>query len=305
MTATVHVPVMTDAVIAQLRAEEGGLFVDCTFGGGGHSAAILAAHPENQVLAFDCDSRAVERGRARFAGDSRIMIDHAAFSELEGRLSGMQCRGMLADLGLSTDQLNERRGFAFKDDKLDMRMDEAAGPTAWEIVNQRSERQLFILLKRGGVGPEAARIAKAIVRARPINSAAALAQTAGQAAKQAGVKKNVHPATVVFQAVRMAVNRELEELECLLSAAPAVVCPGGRLAVISFHSLEDQVVAKRMRAWEAGDTRPASWPGVRESFSAGTVVTRKALKPSQDECRANPSARSARLRVFQFSQGGE
>jgi 16S rRNA (cytosine1402-N4)-methyltransferase len=293
---------MLTEVVREIGAERGGLFLDCTLGGGGHTRAILDAHPDAWVVALDRDQRALDRARG-WAGSygDRLELMHAPFSQISKLRLHRAFDGVLADLGMSTDQLREGRGFSFADeDALDMRMDESAGGTARELLNTLSERDLFIVLAQGGVGKNARSIARALLAARPFESARQVAEVVRQSqfGKRSG--SGVHPATVVFQALRMAVNRELEEIEALLAAVPSVIKRGARLAVITFHSIEDKVVTNKMRAWESAGTYPASWRGARTERRLGSVVHRKAIEPSDSEVERNPASRSARLRVFEF-----
>jgi len=305
VSGTVHVSVMPREVVELLGAAEGGDFLDCTLGGGGHTQAILEANPANRVTALDRDTRAVERVRGRLADFSaRLTVTHAPFSRAGELFAAESFDGVLADLGLSTDQLREGRGFSFADTgPLDMRMDESVGGSAAELVNTLPERELFVILKRGGAGSEARAVARAIVRARPIATPAQLAEVVAAAARPfVGHDKHIHPATVVFQAIRMAVNDELGEIERLLGAMPRLVRRNGRAAVITFHSLEDRLVTQTMRRWQGGGEFSALMPG-RDlpAASLGELVTRKPILPSAGEISQNPSARSARLRVFRFS----
>ena len=298
----VHVPVMLNEVVQALGAAEGGMFLDCTFGGGGHTKGLLDANPNNMVVALDRDSRAIERGR-RWAGryGERLELIHSPFSGAAQAVSLHVFDGILADLGMSTDQLMEGRGFSFADQEaLDMRMDESEGQTAADVVNSAPEREIFLALAEGGVGKNARAIARTLVFHRPFKSAIELADAIkGSQLGKRRVSK-VHPATVVFQALRMRINNELGEIERLMESAPAVVKPGGKLAIITFHSVEDQAVANRMRKWESAGSYPANWRGNRAEKRIGRVVNRKAIVPTEEEISRNPASRSARLRVFQF-----
>lgn len=298
MSESIHRSVMVREVLESLRAADGGEFLDCTFGGGGHSRAILQANTNNRVTAIDRDLRAIDRSKKDGAsfGD-RLSVVHSAFSGVDSILFGSKFDGVLADLGVSTDQIKEGRGFSFSDDdSLDMRMNEAGGVKASEIVNEVSESELVNILYAGGArnGREAAR---AIVRARPIASAKALALVVS---KLPTGKKKINPATVIFQAIRMAVNNELEEIKNLMSVVPSMVRSGGRLSVITFHSIEDKAVTHTMRSWEGASGEPALWPGSKTTKILGKVLTRKAVVPSDEEVEGNPSSRSAKLRVFEF-----
>ncbi len=298
---TRHVSVMLDEVLLHLRASTGGRFLDCTLGGAGHTQAILDAHTKNTVLACDRDRRALQRARVRLAPyGERVQLVHLPFSRVAEVAGAEPFDGMLADLGVSTDQLWEDRGFSFSDEApLDMRMDEGAELTAVDIVNATSERELFTILRQGGVGKEARAVAQAVVRARPISTTRALSDVVGRAAAPYRGKKESHPATVVFQAIRMAVNAELSEIEGLMTSAPRLVRRGGRLVVLTFHSLEDQAVTRVMREWE-GTSVSASWPGSFPGERRGRVVTRKAVVASPEEVERNPASRSAKLRAFEF-----
>ena len=300
----VHVPVMLSEVVDALGAKNGGMFLDCTFGGGGHTRAILDANPDSWVVALDRDSRALERG-LRWAGQygDRLDLVHAPFSKVSEATSGRVFDGVLADLGLSTDQLVEGRGFSFADSSaLDMRMDESQGITAADFVNTSSEREIFLALAEGGVGKNARALARTLVFHRPFASAKELADAvkASQLGKRS--ESRVHPATVVFQALRMRVNDELGEVQKLLDEAPKVVKPGGRLAVITFHSIEDKAVTSCMRKWESAGSYPANWRGIRAEKRLGRMVNRDVVEPSEDEVARNPASRSARLRVFEFGE---
>lgn len=300
----VHVPVLLREVVEQIRAEKGGMFLDCTFGGGGHTRAILDASPDSWVVAVDRDERAIARG-AKWADTygERLKLIHAPFSSVREIASFTKFDGVLADLGMSTDQLCEGRGFSFADEgELDMRMDQGLGQTAQDFLNSASERELYLALAEGGVGSTARQLARFLISERPFSSAKELADSvrASWLGKKSASK--VHPATVVFQALRMKVNREREEIEELLAAVPGLIKgAGARLAVITFHSIEDTLVAREMRRWESAGSYPASWRGARTEKQLGRCVSRKPVCPSEEEIQRNPASRSARLRVFEFS----
>jgi 16S rRNA (cytosine1402-N4)-methyltransferase len=300
----VHIPVLLHEVVEQLRAEKGGMFLDCTLGGGGHTRAILDASPDSWVIALDRDQRAIRRAETwagRYA--ERLRLIHAPFSQAAGVVDLSKFDGILADLGMSTDQLREGRGFSFADDGLlDMRMDETSPLTARDFINSASERELFLALAEGGVGSSARQLARFLTSRRPYESAKSLADVVKEShlGKRSGSK--VHPATVVFQALRMKVNGEREEILALMEAAPKLVKgEGARLAMITFHSIEDTLVAREMRRWEAAGSYPASWRGPRSGQRLGVVNPRKPVCPSEDEVRRNPASRSARLRLFEFA----
>lgn len=304
MESTVHVSVLRDEAVSMLRAEQGGNFLDCTFGGGGHAAALLEAGPEVTVAAVDRDPRAIERSALLLgAYPQRLKLKHGPFSAISDLYPGTRFDGVLADLGVSTDQLREERGFSFGDKTpLDMRMDTTCGESAAELIERVSPQELYQILRQGGVGPEARSIVSLILRNRPFATARELADCLKDLPLLKAKKKRVHPATVVFQALRIAVNNEFGEIEALLKQSPALIRPGGRLAVITFHSLEDRLVTHRMREWENQGTAPASYPGARSQRSIGKVITRKPIIPSDQEIERNPASRSAQLRVFEFAQ---
>lgn len=302
-SGTHHIPVLLQEAVEGLHAIGGGVFLDCTFGGGGHSQAILEANSENIVVGADRDKRALLRAESvasKYVG--RFESIHSSFSDLSTKLDGRKFNGILADLGISTDQLKEDRGFSFGDDSaLDMRMDESSELSAAQIVNSYDPQELFVILKEGGVGAEARAIAQAIVAARPLETTKELARVIARVPQRGRAKgKQSNPATVVFQAIRIAVNDEFAQIKALLKAIPLLITPGGRLAIISFHSLEDKAVTRVLRKWE-GEQAPALWPGARSEKSFGTLLTKKAILPAEQECKENPSARSARLRVFEFN----
>jgi 16S rRNA (cytosine1402-N4)-methyltransferase len=300
----VHVPVLLREVIEQLGAERGGMFLDCTLGGGGHTRAILDASPDSWVIALDRDARALDRA-TRWASQygERLTLVHSPFSKASESVGAVKFDGILADLGMSTDQLHEGRGFSFLDHEcLDMRMDEASSITAQEFLNLASEKEIYVALAEGGVGSTARHLARVLVAARPFSNAQQLAGVvrASNLGKDRGASK-VHPATVVFQAIRMKVNQEREEIEALMHGVPSMVKGrGSRLAVITFHSIEDTLVVREMRRWESAASYPASWRGARVGKNIGKVVPRKPICPSEDEVARNPASRSARLRVFEF-----
>jgi 16S rRNA (cytosine1402-N4)-methyltransferase len=222
---------------------------------------------------------------------------------LESSISFRGFDGVLADLGMSTDQLREGRGFSFADEgALDMRMDESQGMSAQEFINTASEREIYVALAEGGVGQNARAIASIVAQERPFESARHLADVIKRTHLGKKGESKVHPATVVFQALRMKVNDEIGQLEHFLQAVPKVAKNGTRFAVITFHSIEDKIVTNRMRSWEAAGSYPASWRGPRKETRIGHVVNRKAIAPLDEEIAQNPASRSARLRVMEFER---
>ncbi len=263
-----HAPVLLHEAIDFLAVKRGGTYIDATLGLGGHSSAIAALlGSEGRLIGFDKDTVALEMARKRLTAPEgrqqdwpEIVLHHASYAELAERVAPGSADGVLADLGVSSMQFDDAsRGFSFQaDGKLDMRMNPDAELTADQVVNQFDESNLADLIYEFGEERRSRRIARAIVRARPIKSTAHLAQVISAAArpmKQAR-GKGIHPATLTFQAIRIYVNRELEDLGALLKAAPQVVKPGGRLVVISFHSLGrphgEGCHARRTPRWSVG-----------------------------------------------------
>lgn len=305
----VHVPVLLAETVARLVTEPGGWYVDGTAGAGGHAAAILAAAGlDARLLALDRDAAALELARAALApfGD-RVVLERADFAGLAAvaaRHGVRDVRGVLLDLGVSSMQLDRpERGFSFlRDGPLDMRMDVRQELTAAGLLRQLAPAALAEVLWRYGEEPMARRIAKAVAaalaRGEPLDTTAQLAALVAQA--KGGRRGRVHPATQTFQALRIAVNGELAALEQALPAALELLAPGGRLAVISFHSLEDRMVKQFMAAHE-GRMESLAKGGARWSgrLPRARRVTRKAVGPADEEIARNPRARSAKLRVLE------
>ncbi len=304
MNESIHIPVLLNEVIEALKAREGGMFLDCTFGGGGHTEAILKSHPENRVVGCDRDLGAITKAENKFKGNQNLTLIHTPFSNITAFTGSKKFSGILADLGMSTDQLKGDRGFSFEDaSPLDMRMDSAQNYSAQNVVNDLSEQVLYVALKRGGVGQEARKVAKNIVTKRPINNTRELARAVRDVASRGKDGKLRDAATVVFQAIRIEVNSEFSEIQKLLESLSHLTQSGSRVAIISFHSLEDEIVTKKMRQWASGETAPAWMGGSNRAVSLGRLITKKAITPSEAEVEANPASRSARLRVFEFTNG--
>jgi 16S rRNA (cytosine1402-N4)-methyltransferase len=292
-----HVPVMTAEVLEFLRPDRGGLFVDCTVGLGGHARALLEAGA-TRLLGLDRDRDALARARTTLTPwASRVELVHADYREIAGVLDARQIAnvdGALADLGVSSLQFDAAgRGFSFqRDEPLDMRMDQSAGETAARLVARASERELADVIFQYGEERFSRRIARALVRAReeaPVDTTGRLAAIVRRAIPRGGFKR-IDPATRTFQALRIWVNRELEALDRFIATLAGRLCVGGRLAIITFHSLEDRIVKHTFRALE------------REAALA-TVLTRKPILPTDDEIATNPRARSAKLRVAERTAG--
>ncbi|MDE1177703.1 MAG: 16S rRNA (cytosine(1402)-N(4))-methyltransferase RsmH [Edaphobacter sp.] len=290
-----HVPVLFNEVLEYLNVRPGGVYVDATLGLAGHSSEIARRlGPKGTLIGFDRDPEAMELAKARLEelrgelGDQmpEIRLVPKAFSEASSEIKPASLDGLLADFGVSSLQLDEaHRGFSFRSDgPLDMRMDTRSGETAEQVVNQEDENELADLIYEFGEERRSRRIARAIVRARPITTTAELARVVSAAAPAMKGDK-IHPATRTFQALRIRVNDELGEIRTLLGSAPSLLKPGGRLVLISFHSLEDRLVKDAFR--EAGRS------GVYE------VLTKKPVVAGEEEESRNPRSRSAKMRAVE------
>ncbi len=270
-----------------LNVRENGVYIDATAGLGGHATGILSMiGPAGKLVGIDRDEKALEHSREKL-GNDRVHLMQGSFSEMEDLLSRMNVQkadGVLFDLGVSMLQLKDyRRGFSFlSEDKLDMRMDTSQDLTAWHVVNRYSEKELERILREYGEERFAKRIAKAVVSRRQKSSINTGTDLAGLVEEVFGGRGRTHPATKTFQALRIEVNKELDELKKGLSAALNVLKAGGRMLVISYHSLEDRIVKNFMR----------------DHARSGLVrlLTKKPLVPGMNEMRRNPSSRSAKLR---------
>ena len=302
-----HISVLLPECIEALRIRPDGIYVDGTLGMGGHSAAIAEKLTTGLLIGIDRDETAIQRAGERLKpyGD-RVMLVHGNFRNTAAILDQLGIDGvdgMLFDLGVSSPQLDEAdRGFSYMHDApLDMRMDASDELTAWFIVNCWPEEKLKRILYDYGEERYAPRIAAAILRARaekPISTTMELVDVIRSAMPAAALREKQHPAKRTFQAIRIAVNDELEAVRTLIETAPDKLNPGGRLAVISFHSLEDRIVKLGIRAREDGCTCPRDFPVCTCGFvQTLRSVTRKPILPSQEELEANPRARSAKLRV--------
>lgn len=301
-----HQPVLLNESLDLLVTDREGIYVDGTLGRGGHAEALLERlDPDGRLVAIDRDEEALEQTAQRVArfGDRATLL-HGNFSEMKTlceQIGVDEVSGILLDLGVSSPQLDvPERGFSFgREGPLDMRMDRSRGPTAGEWINERSEEELADVIFRFGEERNARRIARAVVRARrdrPLRGTLELAEVVTQAC--GGRRGRIHPATRTFQALRMAVNEEMESLESGLEAGLELLRPGGRIAVISFHSLEDRAVKscfrrhriRRVALQQGGEQVTGDEPTVR-------VLTAKPVTAGKEEVQNNPRARSARLRV--------
>jgi len=288
-----HVPVLLKEAIDFLNVRAGGTYVDCTLGLAGHAEGILRLlGPKGHLIGFDRDPEALELARARLAGVSSELDSQApqvtligeAFSSIASHVKPASVDGLLADFGVSSLQFDEaHRGFSFQaDGPLDMRMDTRSGQTAEQVVNEANERELADLIYEYGEERRSRRIARAIVRGRPVTTTGELARIVASAAP-AMKQERIHPATRTFQALRIYVNRELDEIKALLEAAPKLLKPSARLVVISFHSLEDRIAKDSLRE--------GAQKGIWE------ILTRKPVTAGEEETDRNPRSRSAKLRA--------
>lgn len=300
---SIHTPVLLEEVLNFLRPERGGLFIDATIGSGGHAQALLGAGEQVELLGIDRDAEALVHAQRRLADfQGRYHLAHASFAEI-GEIAaqkGVQsCQGILADLGVSSLQLDSaERGFSFqREGPLDMRMDREAELTAGEVVNHYSEKDLADLIFSYGEEHRSRSIARAIVAARPIHNTKMLADIVYRAVHARGYQR-IHPATRTFQALRIFVNDELGRLPMFIRSAADLLCSGGRLAIISFHSLEDRIVKETFRLLSHECVCP---PGISYCRCGQRkllkVLTKKPAVPSEVEISRNPRARSAKLRV--------
>jgi 16S rRNA (cytosine1402-N4)-methyltransferase len=288
--ASTHTPVLLEEAIEALKVQPGGRYIDGTIGPGGHAAAILErSAPGGQLLGIDADPQAIKMARSRLEayGDSVLLVNQN-FANLRSiclKYGFFPVHGILFDLGLSSVQLDRNnRGFSFRHDSLlDMRLNPRQEITADTIINSSSENQLAQLIKAYGEERHSQQIARYIVRQRPINTSLQLAQTIEQAV--GGRRGRIHPATRTFQALRIAVNQELENLKSALEQAVDLLGFGGRLVVISYHSLEDRIVKQFMHQRASGDDATLS------------LINKKVITPSLAEVHYNPRSRSAKLRA--------
>jgi len=284
-----HVSVLLQEAIDFLAVRRGGTYIDATLGLGGHSLEIARRlGPQGHLIGFDKDTQALQLARKRLeqAGPEKpeITLLHSSYAEIGKHVPPASADGLLADLGLSSMQLqNPARGFSFQaEGPLDMRMDATSERTADQVVNRMREEDLANVIYEFGEERRSRRIARAIVRARPITTTAHLVKVLS-AALRPMKSERIHPATRTFQAIRIFVNRELEDLQALMQSAPQLLGKGGRLAIISFHSLEDRIVKD----------------AVREGASQGLyrVLTKKPVTAQPEEIERNPRSRSAKLRA--------
>jgi len=303
MSAPTHIPVLLQETIKALTVQPGGRYIDCTLGAGGHASAILdRSSPGGQLLGIDADSEVIEIAKARLeAYSSSILLVNENFVDLEAiciKYDFLPVHGILFDLGLSSLQLNNHgRGFSFQHDApLDMRLSPSQEVTAVDIINTSSETELAHLIKIYGEEGYSHQIARRVVQERPINTTLQLVRTIEQAI--GGRRGRLHPATRTFQALRIAVNHELEHLETALKQAINLLGFEGRLVVISYHSLEDRIVKQLMQQESKDCICPPDVPtcvcGHRASLR---LINKRVITPSPTEVKLNPRSRSAKLRA--------
>lgn len=301
----IHKPVLLEETLTALNIKPDGCYVDGTFGRGGHSQEIIKQLGENgKLLAFDKDPQAITTANAIAANDDRLHVKQGSFTQLKQTIEelGWQGKvdGVFLDLGVSSPQLDDaERGFSFRfDGPLDMRMDPDSGQSAAQWLASAEERDIMMVLFDYGEEKFARRIASAIVAARqeqPINTTKRLASIV--AAANPSRERNKDPSTRTFQAIRIFINQELEDLKTCLSQAVDILAPGGRLVVISFHSLEDRIVKRFIREQCKGDDYPLDLPVMHVQLNQNMKMIGKAIKAGRNELDENPRARSAVMRI--------
>ena len=286
-----HVPVLFEVALDFLRVRPGGTYVDCTLGLAGHAEGVVRQlGPAGSLIGFDRDPEALSLAKARLervreelgSQAPQVVLIGEAFSRIAEHVKPASVDGLLADFGVSSLQFDQAvRGFSFQaDGPVDMRMDTRTGPTAGQVVNEMGERELANLIYEYGEERRSRTVARAIVRGRPVTSTVQLARIVASAVPP---MKHIHPATRTFQALRIFVNQELDEIRALLEAAPKLLKPSARLVIISFHSLEDRIAKDNFRE----GARQGIW----------NVLTKKPVTADEDETERNPRSRSAKLRA--------
>lgn len=310
-----HRPVLLDRVVELLvpALEDGGVFVDATLGRAGHALAVLEAAPRSSLIGIDRDGVALDASRANLAAyEERVRLARGDFKDIASvleRFGVAQVRGVLLDLGVSSPQLDDAsRGFSFRErGPLDMRMDTSAPLSAEQVVNEYPEHELTRVISRYGEERFARRVARAIVAARPIRDTKTLAEVVRDAIPAATRRTGGHPARRTFQAIRIEVNGELSALERVLDEVEGILEPGGRVAILSYHSLEDRMVKNAFNELAKGCVCPPDFPVCTCGAQASVrILTRKPIRPPAQEIEINPRASAAKLRAAErLSTGSE
>lgn len=300
-----HIPVLYREVIDTFKDIENGIIIDCTMGYGGHSSMILEANPNIKLIAIDQDQTAIDFSTERLAafGD-RVSIRKGRFSsviqDILSEVNAAEIKGVLADIGVSSLQLDQKdRGFSYESNNLDMRMDKDAPLTASAVVNEYSKSELETILLEYGELRNNKKIASEIIQNRPFSSAKELGEKLKQHMPRG---KKIHPATLLMQAIRIEVNDELGELKSLLSSLENAKLPEAKIAIISFHSLEDRIVKQAFSAWSKSCICPpeAMRCTCGNNHQLGKILTKKPLMAQDDELKENVRSRSAKMRVFKM-----
>jgi len=299
-----HIPVLLDETIENLNIRDGGIYVDLTLGRGGHSSEILKRIPNGQLICFDVDKQAIEESKERLSKiGSNFTIIKSNYSSIKEQLEKIGIKkvdGILADLGVSSPQLDDpNRGFSYNfDSRLDMRMDQDSELSAYEVVNNYKEEDLSRIIFAYGEDYDARKIAKSIVKSRPIETTFQLVDAIKRAKSFKDLAKKGHPAKQTFQAIRMEVNRETSSLKAMLADAPDLLKSKGRLAIITFMSLDDREVKNRFKELTVieGSRKEFTLENKETDFVA---ISRKPIIPSEKELELNHRAASAKLRVIE------
>jgi len=300
-----HIPVLYREVIDTFKDIESGIVIDCTMGYGGHSSMILESNPNIKLIAIDQDQTAIDFSTERLAafGD-RVSIKKGRFSsviqDILREIDASEIKGVLADIGVSSLQLDQKdRGFSYESDNLDMRMDRDAPLTAQTVVNEYSKKELETIILEYGELRNYKKIASEIVAKRPFSSAKELSDALKSDMPRG---KKIHPATLLMQAIRIEVNDELGELKSLLSSLKNARLPDAKIAIISFHSLEDRIVKQAFASWSKSCICPqeAMRCTCGNDHQLGKILTKKPLMAKDDELKENVRSRSAKMRVFQM-----
>ncbi|SFV51320.1 rRNA small subunit methyltransferase H [hydrothermal vent metagenome] len=300
-----HIPVLYHEVLKSFEDIDKGVFVDCTMGYGGHSSMLLEQNKNIKLIGIDQDQTAIDFSTKRLAKfGNRVEIRRGRFSEVLKKIidEGIDVRGILADIGVSSLQLDDKeRGFSYESENLDMRMDKTQMLTAADVVNSYSESELARILFEYGEIKNAKRVANFIVSRRPFSSAKELSEAVGHLMPKG---KKIHPSTLLFQAIRIEVNDELGELKRLLDVIESSDLKKTRVGIISFHSLEDRIVKQRFASWAKSCICPSDAMRCTcgNDHAIGRVLTKKPLTASKRELEANPRSRSAKLRVFEIER---